>query len=134
VHEWALAEAVLEAVRIEQTRSGRRSARTTIRFGELQGIDQDVFRSGLEQLREQDETLQFELIFQTEPAGFRCAVCEPEWALSECERDDAPREAVHFLPEVVHSFVACPSCGSADFRVVRGRGVTIEGIDFDGNP
>ena len=40
------------------------------------------------------------------------------------------REAIHFLPEAAHAFVRCPSCGSPDFAVSKGRGVSIKSIDI----
>lgn len=132
MHEWALAEAVLESVRAEQrSRSGQRASSVTIRFGELQSIDPDVFSEGVNQLARDDRELDVAFQFEGEPATFICAACGRGWSLDDCDLDEATREAIHFLPEVVHSFVACPDCGSADFRVDRGRGVTIESIEFE---
>jgi hydrogenase nickel incorporation protein HypA/HybF len=130
VHEWALAEAVIEAIRNEQNRSGQTAVRATIRFGELQSIDQEVFSTGLQQLKEDDPDLTVELLFETEPAAFACSVCATKWKLADCDIDEATQEAIHFLPEVAHSFISCPSCGSADFRVEQGRGISVEEIDF----
>lgn len=156
MHEWALAEAVLEAVKVEQqARPDRARARVTIRFGELQGIDQEVFAEGLGHLaatqHDDDASAQAaaavrggpaaegsiasltsvpEFVFVEEPAQFICNACEHSWLLAECTLDEATREAIHFLPEVAHSFIACPKCGSADFRVAAGRGVTIDSIEF----
>lgn len=132
MHEWALAEAVIEAVKQEQERAGRAVQTATLHFGELQGIDQDVFRTGLDQILKDDMTLRVDLRFESEAATFRCSVCNTGWALADCDLDEATREAIHFLPEVVHSFVSCPSCRSADFRVEKGRGVSLEDIEFAG--
>ena len=131
MHEWALAEAVLESVRAEQTaRSGQRAAKVVIRFGELQSIDPEVFTEGIQQLQSADVDLDLDFVFETEPATLKCTVCEHGWSFADCDIDEATREAIHFLPEVAHSFIVCPSCGSADFRVDKGRGVTIESIQF----
>ncbi|MEE8440598.1 MAG: hydrogenase nickel incorporation protein HypA [Spirochaetia bacterium] len=131
MHEWALAEAVLETVRTQQTaRSGQRAAKVVIRFGELQSIDPDVFGEGIRQLRSGDDDPDLEFVFETEPATLKCKVCGHGWSFADSDIDEPTREAIHFLPEVAHSFIVCPSCGSADFRVDRGRGVTIESIEF----
>ena len=131
MHEWALAEAVLESVRAEQTaRSGQRAAKVVIRFGELQSIDPEVFTEGIQQLQSAEADLDLEFVFETEPATLQCTVCGHGWSFADCDIDEATREAIHFLPEVAHSFIVCPSCGSADFRVDKGRGVTIESIQF----
>jgi hydrogenase nickel incorporation protein HypA/HybF len=37
-------------------------------------------------------------------------------------------EAIHFVPEVAHTYIKCPSCGSPDFEIVEGRGVWLENI------
>ena len=37
-------------------------------------------------------------------------------------------EAIHLLPETIHVYGRCPSCGSPDFEVVRGRGVSIGSV------
>lgn len=131
MHEWALAEAVLDSVRAEQAkRSGQRASRVVIQFGELQSIDPEVFAEGIVHLQSADDDLDLEFVFETEPATLKCTVCGHGWSFADCDIDEATREAVHFLPEVAHSFIVCPSCGSADFRVDQGRGVTIESIEF----
>lgn len=131
MHEWALAEAVLDSVRAEQTtRSGQRASKVVIQFGELQSIDPEVFAEGIAHLQSADDDLDLEFVFETEPATLKCIVCGHGWSFADCDIDEATREAVHFLPEVAHSFIVCPSCGSADFRVDQGRGVTIESIEF----
>ena len=38
------------------------------------------------------------------------------------------REAIHFVPEIAHTYIKCPKCGSPDFEVVQGRGVWLESI------
>lgn len=131
MHEWALAEAVLESVRAEQTaRSGQRAGKVVIQFGELQSIDPEVFTEGIRHLQSVDDDLNLEFVFETEPATLKCTVCGHGWSFADCDIEEATREAIHFLPEVAHSFIVCPSCGSADFRVDQGRGVTIESIEF----
>ena len=131
MHEWALAEAVLESVRTEQTtRSGQRATKVVIRFGELQSIDPEVFAEGIQHMQSVEDDLDLSFDFETEPATLKCTVCGHGWAFADCDIDEATREAIHFLPEVAHSFITCPSCGSADFHVDRGRGVTVESIEF----
>ena len=131
MHEWALAEAVLETVRAKQIElGGRKATKATISFGELQSIDPEVFAHGVRNLQGEADDLDLSFVFETEPATFKCTMCGHGWALADCDTDDDTREAIHFLPEVVHTFIACPSCASADFRVDRGRGVTIQSIEF----
>ena len=44
------------------------------------------------------------------------------------ELNEEAREAVHFVPEIAHTFMKCPRCGSPDFEIVTGRGIWIESI------
>jgi Zn finger protein HypA/HybF involved in hydrogenase expression len=38
-------------------------------------------------------------------------------------------EAIHFIPELSHAFVRCPECGSPDFIILAGRGITLERVE-----
>ena len=70
-------------------------------------------------------------IVQIEPATFRCRACGGAFLLRDAvgaEGDDE-REAIHFVPELAHAFMTCPTCRSPDFEIVAGRGVAIEAID-----
>ena len=131
MHEWALAEAVLDTVRAKQKEQGGLiPTKVTVSFGELQSIDPDVFAEGIRHLQDDADDLDLDFEFRTEPATFSCTACGHSWALADSDADEDTREAIHFLPEVVHTFIGCPSCSSADFRVERGRGVTIDSIEF----
>lgn len=64
----------------------------------------------------------------------KCGIVQPiigrghGWAFSDCDLDEATCEAIHFLPEVAHTFISCPNCGSPDFRVTAGRDVSVVSI------
>jgi hydrogenase nickel incorporation protein HypA/HybF len=42
--------------------------------------------------------------------------------------DDEVSESIHFIPEVAHSYLKCPKCGSSDFEFMKGRGVWLASI------
>ena len=133
MHEWALAEAVVEAVLAQaRSRPERNVRRVSVVFGELQSIDSEVFATGLEELCRNSELSGAEFALSTREAQLRCRACGEEWFLSQSQISEEERESIHFLPEVVHAFVACPQCGSRDFEVQEGRGVTVESIEYDG--
>jgi len=133
MHEWALAEAVIEAT------AGALGGRdpsclrgVTVLLGELQAIDREIFTFALETLLQERPFRAASYTLQTEPARFRCTTCERDWTLAECASlEGDAREAIHFLPETAHAFVRCPSCGSPDYRVQAGRGVRIESLTLD---
>jgi len=61
---------------------------------------------------------------------FRCRTCEHEWTFKDISEtlDEGVRESIHFIPEVAHSFMRCPKCGSPDFEVLEGRGISVTSI------
>jgi hydrogenase nickel incorporation protein HypA/HybF len=131
MHEWALAEATVETVKREA--AGCRVLGVRLAFGELQQVDRDVFAAALADLAPAAgiDAAAFEVA--VEPARFACRACAAAWVLAEVpalSEDD--REAIHLLPEAAHAYLCCPRCGSVDFDVVAGRGVTIAEIELAG--
>jgi hydrogenase nickel incorporation protein HypA/HybF len=132
VHEWALADAVIEST--ASALSGRDPSclrAVNVRMGELQAIDREIFRFALDTLLEERPFRHAEFRLETEPAVFRCTSCQREWTMREAAGlTEETREAIHFLPEAAHAFIRCPACGGPDYGVIKGRGVTIESIDI----
>lgn len=131
MHEWALAEAVLESVR-RQTPAGARVTAVTLRLGELQAVDADLLLEGLRELAPGYGVAAASFSAEVEAALFACVPCGARWTLAERRAADPEvREAIHFLPEACHSYMTCPSCGSRDFSVLAGRGVGIAAIEAE---
>jgi hydrogenase nickel incorporation protein HypA/HybF len=130
MHEWALAEAAVEAVRREA--GGRRVLSVRLAFGELQQVDRDIFSAAVADLAPAAGIAAAVFTVDVEPARLACRTCDGEWTLAEVPNlGDDEREAVHLLPEAAHAYLRCPRCGSADFDVVAGRGVTIASIELE---
>jgi hydrogenase nickel incorporation protein HypA/HybF len=134
VHEWALAEGVIATALMHSTKEKfRRVTKLVVRIGELQHIDPDFFRRALESVIPTDDTrlasLEFEL--RVEPAGFDCRRCRHRFSLEDAagELDHERQEAIHFIPELAHGYLACPKCSSPDFEVTRGRGIWLDAIE-----
>jgi hydrogenase nickel incorporation protein HypA/HybF len=136
MHEWALAEAVICTIsdEIKKNRLGRIS-RVTVKIGELQQIDLEIFRFAVENvLTSYELTAGVDkacIIIETEPSTLKCNVCENEWSFGENIKrmHDDEAEAIHFIPEIAHTYMRCPACGSPDFNINKGRGVWIESIE-----
>ncbi|MGB9786625.1 MAG: hydrogenase nickel incorporation protein HypA [Infirmifilum uzonense] len=131
MHEWALAEAVARTVE-ELVVKGRDVRQVEVVLGELQAVDEGVFELALKELfeemrREKGIDVQGFKITR-EKAAFKCQVCGHTWTLEEWPVKEEFREAVHFVPEVVHSHYSCPRCGSRDFEITAGRGVKVRVI------
>lgn len=137
MHEMALAEAVLEAA---QTASPLERLSTVTRIdvqlGQLQRIPVSTFKRCLSLLCEgaYPRFRRTEVRITVEPARFQCRPCRRSFTLHETEHlNPDPQEAVHFLPELIHAFVTCPHCRSADFDIVAGRGVTLVAVHGEAN-
>ena len=133
MHEWALAEAVLETVRQNVDEQDLKNVKSVnLHFGELQDVDPEIFESGLTQLLE-DYPFDIDVFhMHMEEASFLCNRCGSSFTLKAFPYlAEDERESIHFLPEAAHVYLKCPDCGSADFRVEKGRGVTIQSIDIE---
>ena len=130
MHEWALADAVISTVEKNTGNADlSKLQEVTVLLGELQNIDLEAFSKGLEMMTRGKNADLDVFKIEIEKALFQCNYCGTEWIL-----DDYPgigedeREAIHFLPESAHAYMKCPECGSSDFTIKTGRGVTIKSI------
>lgn len=130
MHEWSLAEAVLKSsVKEAKKRNLRKLLEVKIVLGELQGIEEEIVKFGLDSLKKGTIAEEADFIFINEKVTFKCRNCQNRWTLKEANiNKHTIKESIHFVPEVVHSFIRCPRCGSPDFEVVRGRGIYIKEI------
>jgi hydrogenase nickel incorporation protein HypA/HybF len=130
MHEWALAEAAVETVRREA--AGRRVLGVHLAFGELQQVDRDIFAAAVTELAPAAGIDAAAFTVEVEAARFACRGCGRTWGLAETSGlGDDEREAIHLLPEAAHAYVRCPGCGSADFDVAAGRGVSIASLELE---
>jgi len=128
MHEWALAEAVITTASQFAEKEGLKEVKeVTIKVGELQQIEVDILEFALSQLKPASfKDAKFRIT--NEKAEFRCRVCGYEWLLKKEKLDKSTAEAIHFLPEIAHTYIKCPKCGSPDFEILKGRGIWLESI------
>jgi hydrogenase nickel incorporation protein HypA/HybF len=134
MHEWALAEGVIETARkVAEEKDIDEVGDVRVLIGQLQQIEADIFRFALDELlKKSDERVRgASCLIDIEPAMLECRPCSHRWPLGDeldkLGEDEA--EAIHFVPELAHAYVRCPSCGSPDFRVTGGRGVSIASVE-----
>lgn len=131
MHEWALAEAVVAtAKKAAHERQLRRITEITVRLGELQQIEREIFEFALEQILSREDPLvrEAKAVLEIERARFRCRACHWEWAFEAEHLNSEIAEAIHFIPEIAHTYVRCPQCHSPDFEVTKGRGVWLAAL------
>jgi hydrogenase nickel incorporation protein HypA/HybF len=128
MHEWALAEAVLAAASEAADNEGlKQVSEVKIRVGELQGIELEILNFAFSQLKK-GKFKSAKFTMETVEATFKCRACNNTWTFSKDKVDEATAEAIHFVPEVAHTYIKCPKCGSPDFEITEGRGVWLDSI------
>jgi hydrogenase nickel incorporation protein HypA/HybF len=128
MHEWALAEAILvSAKQVALQEHLTIVTEVTIRVGELQQVEPPILRFALKQMSEGIlKGAKFRIL--KAKSTLKCRVCNTSWKYNSKKIDKATAEAIHFIPEVAHTYVKCPKCGSPDFEIASGRGVWLEDI------
>jgi len=121
VHEWALAESIILHIK-QHGHVNIKKLRVSI--GVLQSIDKEILEYALRELaREYGVKLdQVELV--DEYPLLKCNICGYEWSINPGEISEDIREAVHFVPEAIYAYYKCPRCGSLDYAVIKGRGIS----------
>jgi hydrogenase nickel incorporation protein HypA/HybF len=128
MHEWALAEAVIKtATEIAQKEGLKQVTEVTVKIGELQQVERPIFRFALAQLKPASlKNAKFRV--STAKTTLKCRACATIWKYDKNKVDKGTAEAIHFVPEVAHTFIKCRKCGSPDFEIAEGRGVWLESI------
>lgn len=128
MHEWALAEAILTSAKeIAEKEQLKTVTEVTIKVGELQQVEPPILRFALSQMKQGIfENSKFHI--RKAKSKFKCRVCGTTWQFNSKKVDKATAEAIHFVPEVAHTYIKCPNCGSPDFEIASGRGVWLENI------
>ena len=128
MHEWSLAESIISTIEKEMIKERINEVKEIkIKIGELKQIDKEVFKFALLELfinNKKKPKIYIEII----PAVLKCNICKNEWYFNSQEINQQIVEAIHFIPEVAHSYIKCLKCGSRDFTFLKGRDIHIESI------
>ena len=128
MHEWALAETILTSAKdIAEKENLKEITEVTVKVGELQQVEPNILRFALSQMKtELFKNAKFHIL--KAKTALKCRVCGNTWQFSLKKLDKTTAEAIHFVPEVAHTYIKCPKCDSPDFEIVSGRGVWLENI------
>ncbi|MCK4481896.1 hydrogenase nickel incorporation protein HypA [Candidatus Bathyarchaeota archaeon] len=128
MHEWALAEAVISTVsQIAEKEELKEVAEVKIEVGELQQIELDILEFALSQLKTR-KLKKAKFNIQTVKAELKCRVCGHKWIFNKEKMNEETAEAIHFVPEIAHTYIKCSECGSPDFEIRKGRGIWLKSI------
>jgi len=130
MHEWALAESILTAaVEAAEKEKLKKLTEITIALGELQQIEQDIFKFALDEIikTQKGKLENVKIKIKTEKSTLQCKNCNSTWDFSDMQKklNEDESESIHFIPEVAFVHARCPKCGSPDFEITKGRGVSI---------
>jgi hydrogenase nickel incorporation protein HypA/HybF len=128
MHEWALAEAVIAtAQQIAEKENLKEIKEVTIKVGELQQVEKDILLFALSQLKPPKfKTAKFRIT--RAKSILKCRACNTTWLFSKLKLDKETVEAIHFVPEVAHTYIKCQKCGSPDFEIIEGRGIWLQNV------
>ena len=128
MHEWALVEAILTTAKDIATKEGLKEVtEIVVKVGELQQADLDILTFAFSQLKTGNvENAKFRI--KQAKTRLKCISCGNKWLFKKQKLDENSAEAIHFIPEVAHSYIKCRKCGSPDFKIEEGRGVWLERI------
>ena len=128
MHEWALAESVITAAAdVAKKENLKQVAEVTIKIGELQQIEKEIFLFALKQLKPASfANTRFRV--NRGKTKLKCRACGNAWSFKKAKLDAETAEAIHFVPEVAHTYIKCPRCGSPDFEIGEGRGIWLENV------
>ncbi|MEM3622532.1 MAG: hydrogenase nickel incorporation protein HypA [Candidatus Bathyarchaeia archaeon] len=128
MHEWALAEAIITtASQIAEKEGLNEVTEVKIKVGELQQVESDILDFALSQLKS-GRLQKAKFLIETMKAKLKCRVCGNQWFFSKENLDEKTAEAIHFVPEIAHTYIRCPKCGSPDFEILEGRGIWLESV------
>ena len=133
MHEWALAESIITAtLEAADTEKLGKITEIKISIGELQSIERDIFEFALHEIIKGRirKLKDVKITIEAEKSILKCKNCENTWKFSDIKKklDDDESESIHFIPETAFVHTRCPKCGSLDFEITIGRGVSITRI------
>lgn len=128
MHEWALAEAIITAATQVAREEGLKEVlEVSVKVGELQQVELDILEFAFSKLKT-DNFKNSKFLITRARTKLRCRACGTPWLLEKDKLDANTAEAIHFIPEVAHTYIKCPKCGSPDFEIKEGRGIWLENI------
>ena len=144
MHEWSLASGVILTLkRIIEEKKAKGIREVKIVVGELSQIDKDILKDAVITLAEEELGYKVNVLIEDEKARLKCNTCGYEFGFNEAFEqlkrifcpDLKPGEEcenpVHYVPELVSTYIRCPRCGSPDIEIIAGRGVWIKSVTLE---
>lgn len=134
MHEWALAEGVVStATKVAKENNASNILEIRIKMGQLQQVDREVFEFALKEISKDTMAENSQIEIEKENAILECRTCGENWNYEDAKEklSEDEEESIHFVPDLAHTYIRCPNCGSPDFKVEKGRGVWIDSVELE---
>ncbi|MCD6457434.1 MAG: hydrogenase nickel incorporation protein HypA [Thermoproteales archaeon] len=144
MHEWSLAEGIYRAViDFAEKSKAKKVIEIEVQVGELSNLDLELMKEAFHVLAKGSIAENAKINFKVEKVVFQCEKCGYEWGLKEAleqmrrslnedkhivDEEGTLDLPIHYMPDLVYAFVTCPKCGSSNYKVVSGTGISIRKV------
>ncbi len=145
MHEWTLAEAIVESLNSFVEQNGRKKVlEVEILYGEMMELDTDILSYAIEELVKGTVLEGAKFSLKEEKALFKCNACGATWDFEIAHRmlshefgileepSGARESPLHFIPDLAQALLKCPRCGSRDFEAISGKGIRVARMVLEG--
>jgi hydrogenase nickel incorporation protein HypA/HybF len=112
MHEFSLAQALLEEVERVRSEHGGRLRSFRVEVGELAGVEPDLLASAVELLLADGPDEEVSMTLDRVPVEVRCGDCDATFVVRR----------FHFV---------CPTCGGGRLTVLRGEGLVLRDVTLE---
>ncbi len=132
MHEFTVASGIVDSLREVYLVKGFKITSFKIAIGELSMFDKNILAELVKELLSGTELRNAKFSTIIEEALVKCESCGKSYTFKELVKtlNDEEREMIHFIPELLSSYVKCFSCGSRDLKILCGRGVKVIDIEL----
>lgn len=127
MHEFTVAMGIVDSLREISSNKGFKINSFKIAIGELSMFNLKIMTDLVRELIKGTELEDAKFAVMIEEAKIKCESCNQIHIFSELSKriSDEEKEMIHFIPELISSYLECPSCGSRDLKILTGRGVKV---------
>lgn len=130
MHEFTIAQGIVDLLRESYSMRGYKIVSFKIAVGELSMFDKGIIVDLINELIKGTELEGVKFTVLVEEAAIKCESCNHIHMFNELTKSigSEEKEMIHFIPELISSYVRCPLCGSRDLKILTGRGVKVTDI------
>lgn len=127
MHEFTIAMGIVDSLRELSSKKGLKINNFKIAIGELSMFNSSIIIDLVKELIRGTELENTNFSVVTEEAKIKCESCTHTYSFNELSKQisEEEKEMIHFIPELISSYIKCPLCSSRDLKILSGRGVKV---------